>query len=96
VQPGYTFSYSPETGYQGLVTGKPAACIYARGGAYPAGTPAEAMDLQKRYLEVILGFIGFTDFRPILVEPTLQLGPEEYARLVEEKRAAARALAAGF
>ena len=25
LQPGYTFSFSPETGYSGLVTGKPAA-----------------------------------------------------------------------
>lgn len=95
-QPGYTFSYSPEKGYQGLVTGKPAALIYARGGAYQPGTPAEAMDYQKRYLEMILGFIGFTDFRPIVVEPTLMLGREEYAKLVERQKAAARALAAAF
>lgn len=96
VQPGYTFNFSPQAGYQGLVTGKPAALIYARGGAYQPGTPAEAMDLQKRYLEMILGFIGFTDFRPIVIEPTLMLGREEYAKMVEEKKAAARALASQF
>lgn len=33
VQPGYTFSYSPEQGYTGLVN-KPAAVVYARGGDY--------------------------------------------------------------
>jgi len=96
IQPGYTFGYSPESGYTGLVTGKPAAMVYARGGSYPPGTPGEAYDLQTRYLETILGFIGFTEFHPIIVDPTLMLGPEEYARLVEEKKAEARALAAKF
>jgi FMN-dependent NADH-azoreductase len=76
VQPGYTFSYSPEEGYKGLVTGKPIFIAYARGGEYPPGTDYEAFDLQKRYLEVILGFMGFTDIRSIVVEPTLMGGPE--------------------
>lgn len=71
VQPGYTFSYSPEEGYKGLVTGKPIFIAYARGGEYPAGNPAESMDLQSKYLELILGFIGFTDIRRVFVEPTL-------------------------
>lgn len=70
-QPGYTFSFSPESGYQGLVTGKPVQAVYARGGAYPAGTPAEAFDLQTRYFELWLGFIGLTDVRRLVVEPTL-------------------------
>ncbi len=96
IQPSYTFSYSPQEGYKGLVVGKPAALIYARGGAYPPGTPAEGMDMQKRYLEMILGFIGFTDLRPIVIEPTLMLGREEYAKMVETKKVAARALAAEF
>ncbi len=42
VQPGYTFSFSPEEGYKGLMTGKPIATIYARGGAYGSGTGAES------------------------------------------------------
>ncbi len=42
IQPGYTFSYSPEKGYTGLVTGKPVFVAYARGGEYPEGTPGEA------------------------------------------------------
>ncbi len=75
VQPGYTFSFDPQKGYSGLVTGKPVVGIYARGGAYPAGTPAEAYDLQKRYLEQILGFMGFTDIRSFAVEPMLAEGP---------------------
>jgi FMN-dependent NADH-azoreductase len=76
VQPGYTFSYTPEEGYKGLVTGKPVFVAYARGGEYPPGTDYEAFDLQKRYLEMILGFMGFTDIRSIVVDPTLMAGLE--------------------
>lgn len=75
IQPGLTFSYD-EAGYHGLVTGRPVFISYARGGAYPAGTPAEGWDFQKRYLEHILGFIGFTDIRSVVVEPTLAGGPD--------------------
>jgi FMN-dependent NADH-azoreductase len=75
VQPGYTFSYSPEEGYKGLVLGKPIVVFYARGGEYPPGTPFEAYDLQTKYMEVILRFIGFTDIRPFIVEPTLMNPP---------------------
>lgn len=75
VQPGYTFSYSPEKGYEGLVTGKPIVSIYASGGAYTTGTGMESYDLQKPYLELILGFIGFSDIQKIAIESTL--GPQE-------------------
>ena len=68
VNPGQTFSYSPEEGYKGLVTGKPMLIVCARGGAYPEGA---ALDLQAAYLKLILAFIGFTDIQWILVEPTL-------------------------
>src|SRR6516225_3560146 len=61
VQPGLTFSFSPTEGYQGLVTGKKAAAIYARGGAYGPGTGAEGYDMQSKYLAAILGFIGITE-----------------------------------
>src|SRR5574341_1548861 len=71
VQPGLTFSYTPEEGYKGLVLGKRALLIYARGGEYPAGTGYEAYDLQKKYMELILGFIGITDVQSVVVEPTL-------------------------
>ena len=76
IQPGYTFSYSPEGGYQGLVSGKPMLVVYSRGGEYPPGSEAEAVDLQTRYIELIFGFIGFKDIRSVVVEPTLQGGPD--------------------
>jgi FMN-dependent NADH-azoreductase len=95
VQPTYTFSFSPKEGYKGLVTGKPAAVVYARGGAYPPGTPGEGFDLQKRYLELVLGFIGFTDVRPIFVEGTLGK-PEDSEKSKAGAIAQAKSLAASF
>jgi len=96
VQPGYTFSYTPEEGYKGLVTGKPVFVAYARGGEYPPGTDYEAFDLQKRYLEMILGFMGFTDIRSIVVEPTLMGGPEVAKAKRESAIEKARQMAKDF
>jgi FMN-dependent NADH-azoreductase len=70
-QPGLTFSFTPGVGYKGLVTGKPAVVIYARGGAYGPGSGAEGYDQQSGYMRQILGFLGFTDIKEIFVEPTL-------------------------
>jgi FMN-dependent NADH-azoreductase len=70
-QPGLSFSFSPQEGYKGLVTGKPAAVVYARGGEYSSNDTVTALDYQKPYVEMWLGFIGFTDIRPIVIEPTL-------------------------
>jgi FMN-dependent NADH-azoreductase len=70
VHRGLAFSFSPQTGYTGLITGKPAVAIYARGGAYGPGSGAERYDAQSPYLRQILGFIGITDIRELFVEPT--------------------------
>ncbi len=76
VQPAYTFQTDPVSGYVGLVTGKPAALIYARGGDYSNPEKQQILDYQRKYMETILGFIGFTDFRSIYVQPTLSAGDE--------------------
>lgn len=75
VQPGYTFTVG-ESGYEGLVTGKPLMAVYARGGAYPEGSPGAAYDMQIPYTELVFGFMGFTDIRKLVVEPTKQEGKE--------------------
>ena len=95
VQPGYTFSFSPAEGYKGLVTGKPVAAIYARGGAYGPGTGAGSYDLQKAYLEHILAFIGFSNFQTILIEPTLS-SPEEKEKSLTAARELAKNVATNF
>ncbi|MEX2481932.1 MAG: NAD(P)H-dependent oxidoreductase [Gammaproteobacteria bacterium] len=90
-QPGLAWSFSPENGYSGLVKGK-VTVIYASGGAYHAGSGAEAFDLQKPALENWLGFIGLTDISRIVCAPMLA-GPDEVAaaerQAVDEARAAA-------
>src|SRR6202011_3558776 len=63
---GVTFAYS-EAGPKGLVTGKKAYLIEARGGVYSDG-PMKPFDFQEPYLRATLGFMGITDVTPILIE----------------------------
>ncbi len=72
VQPSLTVSYSPATGYTGLVVGKPLMLILARGGVYPSGNPSQTFDFQEPYLRTIFGFIGFRDIRTIYIQNTMQ------------------------
>jgi FMN-dependent NADH-azoreductase len=95
VQPGYTFSFSPKEGYKGLVTGKPVFVAYSRGGAYPTGSAEEAFDLQTKYFQLALGFIGFTDIRTLIVEPTLS-GPDVAKKIKEDSIAKAKEMAKAF
>ena len=95
VQPGYTFSFSPKEGYKGLVTGKPVFVDYSRGGAYPTGSAEEAFDLQTKYFQLALGFIGFTDIRTLIVEPTLS-GPDVAKKIKEDSIAKAKEMAKAF
>jgi len=92
-QPGQTFSFDPATGYSGLVTGKPAAVVYARGGAYQGD--AAGMDHQKSYVEQILGFFGFTEIHPIVVEPTLA-APDDVDATVAAAIESAKAIVSSF
>lgn len=95
VQPGYAFSFDPEKGYSGLVTGKPVVAIFARGGDYSSGD-AVRLDFQKPYLDTILGFIGLTDVRSILIEPTLAGGPNVAEERLQQAISQAKELAQSF
>ena len=77
VQPSLTFTYSPEKGYTGLVTGRPMMLLLARGGVYRSGNPLETFDFQETYLRCIFGFIGFTDIRAVTIQGTLQNTAEQ-------------------
>ncbi|RMH08154.1 MAG: FMN-dependent NADH-azoreductase [Nitrospirae bacterium] len=92
-QPGLAFRFSPDTGYQGLVTGKPAIVIYASGGTYGEGSGTESFDMQKPYMKLWLTFIGFTTIHSLVVEGTL-LGPEARAKSLEHAITQAKQLAA--
>lgn len=79
VQPGLAVGF--ENGnYKGLITGKPLTLVYARGGAYSPGSPAEGYDLQSKYLKQIFGFIGFTGIKEIAVEGTAMNKDEALAK----------------
>jgi len=95
-QPGLAFTVEKDGSYRGLITGRPALLVLARGGAYPAGSPMAAYDMQKPYLEGILRFIGFTDIRTIVIEPTLNSGPEVARQKADAAFAEARRAAADF
>ena len=95
LQPGYTFSFAPEEGYKGLVLGKPVLVVYARGGAYSEPDVA-AMNHQSPYLEMILGFMGFTDIQTVTVEPTLMGGPGVVQQVLAEVVEKAQSLAKEF
>jgi FMN-dependent NADH-azoreductase len=82
IQPGYAFKVT-DKGYEGLIKGKRAQLIYARGGEY--GSSPE-LDFQTKYMKLALGFIGFTDMREILVDPTLS-GDKERAQAMKKRAA---------
>jgi FMN-dependent NADH-azoreductase len=96
IQPGYTFGYSEEEGYSGMAGPKPVFVSYARGGDYPAGSEAEAVDFQKKYLETALGFMGLIDVKSTIVQPTLMGGPEAAQKAREAAIEEAIAIAREF
>lgn len=91
VQPGLTFSYSAAGGYKGLVTGKKAFLMLARGGAYP---PATKFDMQQPYLEMILQFMGVEEIRAVVASSTLMAGAAEVHDMMEVAKEQARTIAA--
>ncbi|MFP6680614.1 MAG: NAD(P)H-dependent oxidoreductase [Gammaproteobacteria bacterium] len=93
-QPGFSWSFDPDAGYSGLVTG-PVAAIYSSGGTYHEGSGAEAFDQQKPYFEGWLGFIGLSEVSSVTVAPTLE-APDNVAVSVNTAIEEAKNLAATF
>ncbi|WXL27132.1 FMN-dependent NADH-azoreductase [Ectopseudomonas mendocina] len=78
---GVTFKYT-ESGPQGLLTGRRAYVLTARGGVY-SGSP---QDHQEPYLRQVLGFVGIYDVQFIHAEG-LNLGDEFMKRGLAEANA---------
>ncbi len=78
---GITFRYS-ENGPEGLLKGKKAYVLAARGGVY-AGT---ANDTQTPYINLLLGFLGITDVTMVAAE-ALNMGDEAKAQSLSNARA---------
>jgi FMN-dependent NADH-azoreductase len=79
VRPGVTFRYG-EKGPEGLIQGKKAYLVVARGGTYSQG-PMQPFNFQDTYLKTALGFIGITDVEVIPVEG-IAFGPEAAGKAV--------------
>ena len=91
VRPGVSFRYG-EKGPEGLIKGKKAYLVVARGGVYTQG-PMQAYNFQDTYLKTALGFIGITDVEVIAVEG-VAFGPEATEKAVGAALARVEAIAA--
>ena len=86
VRPGRTARYSDK----GLVTGKKAVLVFARGGVYSEG-PMQSFDFQEPYLRAVLGFIGITDVEVVRVEG-VALGQQALSQALVSAEAQADAI----
>ncbi len=81
---GVTFGYT-EAGPVGFLAGKGKKAVYiaARGGQYSEG-PTVDFEYGEKYIRGILGFIGVTDFTPVLCESTSVLQGEALEQVVNK------------
>jgi len=68
VREGRTFAFTAQGVSPLVLPGKRVYVFSARGGAYPAGTPFHAFDLEEPYLRMILGVIGLKEIEFICAE----------------------------
>ncbi len=90
---GKTFRYTAN-GPEGLLTGKRAIVVEARGGVYTSG-PAAPSDHQEPHLRSLLGFVGITDQIFVRAEG-LAISPESRAASVEAALDEVRQIAPRF
>lgn len=91
---GKTFKYTSH-GPEGMLKGKKALHIQARGGVYSEG-PAKELEFGDRYLRAVLAFIGIKDVETIAVEGTAQStgdAEEIKQKAIERAREFARSFA---
>lgn len=91
---GKTFTYT-ENGPVGLLTGKKAVHIQARGGIYSEG-PAAGFEFGDRYIKALLTFLGVRSIDSVIVEGVAQM-PDQAENIkagaIERAREAAREFA---
>ncbi len=71
---GITFAYT-ENGPVGLCKDKKAVHVVSRGGHYLEG-PATGFEMGDRYLRVLFGFLGITDFKTVAIEGVDVIGAD--------------------
>ena len=93
-QPGMVFSFDPQDGYTGLVTGKRAVVIYTSA-VYGADRPAAfGTDFQAPYFSGWLTWAGITDVAEVSFRPDLATADADAGR--QAAHSAARDLAKTF
>jgi len=90
---GKTFKYT-DKGPVGLLQGKKAVHVQARGGVYSEG-PAKELEFGDRYLRAVLSFIGITDVQTIAVEG-MAAAPDQAGAIKQKAIAQAQDLANSF
>jgi FMN-dependent NADH-azoreductase len=90
-RPGVAFKYT-DKGPEGLIKGKKAYLVLARGGVYSQG-PMKQLNFQDPYLRAALGLMGVTDIELIAIEG-VAFGPEAADRAVGAALAQVSAIAA--
>lgn len=83
---GITFKYT-ENGPVGLCIGKKAVHVVSRGGHYMEG-PATGFEMGDRYLRILFGFLGITDFSTIAIEGVDVIGADVDGILAKAKKIA--------
>ncbi|MEH2355372.1 FMN-dependent NADH-azoreductase [Nostoc sp.] len=91
VRANRTFAVDAQ-GFRGLVEGKKAVIITARGGDFSPTSPFVAYDFQEPYLRAIFGFIGLTDIQFINAN-SLNEGDARTQSLLEARAAIQDAIA---
>lgn len=92
VQPGITFGLDAAFEHVGLLADRPVQLILTRSSTFPEGSPD---DFQLPYLRHVLGFIGLSDIRTLVVEGTT-LPQDAREELIADSCDEGRALAADF
>lgn len=69
VRIGQTFSFSPDTGFEGLIKKKRAYVLTATGAVF-SNEGMQELDFLSPYLKSLLSFLGFTDVEFLTIEGT--------------------------
>lgn len=93
-QPGMVFSFDPEKGYTGLVTGKRAIVIYTSAVYGPGRPESFGTDFQAPYFSGWLAWAGISDIAEVSFRPDLATADADAGR--QAALAAARDLAKTF
>lgn len=94
---GKTFKYHPDGSRTGLLSDKKAVHIQASGSVLSPGwnTINEGFEMGHRHLNVIMDFVGLTDFQGIFIEGTAEY-PEQAVEFKEKAIQQAHKLAENF